>query len=301
MTEKKRALALGFFDGMHGAHQAVVRAACAYADTHDMIPTAVTFDHHPQSAISGEKERLINTKESRIALFHALGIKDVIILPFDDVRDTPWDVFVKEMLVEKLRAGFVSTGYDFRFGQGGKGTAEILCSILSEYGIECETIARMQLDGVEYASSTIRNYIADGKMEEAAKFLGYPHYIEGEVIHGKALGRTIGSPTMNVAFAPEVVIPKNGVYCTYVVIDGIRYPAVTNVAGGDNPLAEAFVLDFDRNVYGKQVRIEFLHFVREMVSFSSLEELKTQISKDTESARRYFEERTQKNWKSIAD
>ena len=288
MTDKKRALALGFFDGMHDAHKAVVHAACAYAKEHDMIPTAVTFDHHPQSAIMARKERLINTKESRIAHFHALGIEDVIVLPFDEVRDTPWDVFVKDTLVNKLCAGFVSTGYDFRFGCGGTGSVEMLRDMLSEYGIICETVPRMQVDGVEYSSSTIRNCIADGKMEDAAKFLGHPHYIEGEVIHGKALGRTIGSPTMNVAFSPEIILPRTGVYCTYVVIDGIRYPSVTNVAGGDKPLAESFVLDFNRAVYGKNIRIEFLHFVRGMVAFASLDDLKAQIGKDTAYARTYF-------------
>ena len=288
MSEKKRALALGFFDGMHRAHRAVVGAAVAYASAHDMIPTAVTFDHHPQAALQGSRDRLINTLEERIEAFRALGVEDVIVLPFDTVRDIPWDVFLQETVLGTLRAGFVATGYDFRFGEGGKGTAQMLADALKDRGIAYEMIARMADDGMEYASGMIRAKIAEGDMASACRMLGRPHYITGEVIHGKALGRTIGSPTMNVAFSPDVILPRAGVYATHVVIDGTAYPSVTNVAGGDRPLAEAYVFDFNRDVYGKIVRIEFLEFLRDMRPFASLDALRAQITADKETARAYF-------------
>ena len=156
MSETKRALALGFFDGMHRAHCAVVGAAVAYASAHGLIPTAVTFDHHPQAALQGSRDRLINTLEERIEAFRALGVEDVIVLPFDTVRDIPWDTFLQETILGTLRAGFVATGYDFRFGEGGKGTAQMLADALKDRGIAYEMIARMADDGMEYASGMIR-------------------------------------------------------------------------------------------------------------------------------------------------
>ena len=297
MSNTKRALALGFFDGMHCAHQAVVKAAAEYADANGLIPAAVTFDRHPQSALLGEREVLLNTLDERIEAFHDLGIRDVTVLPFEEIRNMPWEQFLKETLVETLDAGFVSTGYDFRFGKGGMGTVSALQDGLRAFGIPCEMIPRMTTDtvhigevAVEYASSTIRKCIAMGELALANKLLGHPHYITGEVIHGKALGRTIGSPTMNVAFAPQVVIPRPGVYATDIVIDGIVYPSVTNVSGGSCPLAEAYVFDFNRDVYGKRVRIKFLKFIRDMRPFPSLEALRAQISADMVKVRAFFEE-----------
>ncbi len=294
MTDKKRAVALGFFDGLHTAHRTVLRAVCDYGATWDMIPTAVTFDVQPRAVVRGEPQQLIDTKEARIAGFLELGIEEVEVLCFDSVRNMKREDFIKDILIDKLNVGFVASGYDFRFGKNGEGDVTYLKDTLAQYKIPCITISKMMADGSEYASCTIREFIRTGKMEQACSLLGRPHRISGEVIHGKALGRTIGSPTMNVAIHPDVVIPKAGVYVTKTTIDGKTYQSVTNILSGDKPLSETYVFDFVDDVYGKEISVDFLHFLRDMRKFNSLDELKGQIEKDALSAKAWFSDNIEK-------
>ncbi len=288
MTEKKRAVALGFFDGLHTAHRKVIGTVCSAGEKEGLVPTAVTFDVHPSSAIQCAPQQLIDTLDERIKGFYDLGIKDVEILTFSKVRNMSRDEFIDDILIKKLATGFVAVGYDFRFGKDGAGDAEYLKSALSEHEIPCVIVPKMVAEGGEYSSCTIREYIHSGEMEKAEMLLGRHHKITGEVIHGKALGRTIGFPTMNVAFSPDVVLPKEGVYITKTFIDGECFESVTNVSHKGNPLSETYAFDFLGDAYGKTITVEFLHFVRDMCKFDSLEELKTQIEKDKQTAIEYL-------------
>ncbi len=288
MTEKKRAVALGFFDGLHTAHRKVIGTVCDCGENEGLIPTVVTFDVHPSSAILSKPQQLIDTIDERIKGFYDLGIKEVEILSFSAVRNMSRDEFINDVLIKKLAAGFVTVGYDFRFGKDGAGDAKYLESALSEYAIPCVIVPKMMSGGREYSSCAVREHIRTGEMENAASLLGRPHRITGEVIHGKALGRTIGFPTMNVPFSPDVVLPKEGVYITKTLIDGEIFESVTNVSHKGNPLSETYAFDFLGDAYGKTITVEFLHFVRDMCKFDSLEELKTQIEKDKQTAIEYL-------------
>ncbi len=291
---RRYALALGFFDGVHTAHRAVLAACADYAAAHDLTPAAVTFDHHPQSALRGTKESLIQTLPDRVASLTDAGMQDVFLLPFGDVKIMPWDDFVRDILIDTYHAGCVVTGYDFRFGRGGEGTVEKLKAALAEHDIPCTAIPRMTADGVEYASTTIRTMLGSGDMAGAARLLGRHYAISGVVRHGKALGRTIGTPTANVAFDDVLLLPRCGVYCSYVTVDRVKYEAVTNVApakDGVPALAESFLFDFDGDLYGKTVTVELLEFVRDMLPFSGVAWLKERLERDKETARAYFEGR----------
>ena len=296
MTEKKRVIALGFFDGLHIGHSALMERALKIAKEKDLLPSVITFDRHPTSVVTGVQTPLINSCEDRAGLIHRIfGIRNVIILHFDkELMTMPWTEFV-ERLSSEFNAAHLVAGHDFRFGYKGEGNADKLKEKSRELGIGCDIIAPVTYKGIVSSSTYIRKLIAEGDIEQANEFLGHPHVLTDIVHYGYRLGRTLGTPTINMCFQEGVLIPAYGVYATRVYLDDVsEHMGVTNVGvrptvnHTETVTAETYILDFTGNLYGKMVRLEFFRRLRPEIKFSGIDALKEQILKDAEDARSYF-------------
>ena len=291
--KKTCAAALGFFDGVHMAHMRVLQSAARYAAAHDMESAAVTFDRPPKAYITGVATPLICTAEERARIMREeAGIDRVVVLPFDAaMRNMDARVFVEDVILGTLGARYCAAGYDYRFGTRGAGDAALLQTLCAAHGVPCEISGCFANGGEKISSTRIRELIASGSVAEAAALLGRPFTFSGEVIHGKALGRTLGFPTMNVLVPQELVLPPAGVYVCRALVAGTWRRAVCNIAHGDRPLCEVHVFDYNGDAYGMTVRVELLDFVRGMRRFPSLEALTRQVDCDKKVALDWFSSR----------
>lgn len=281
--KNKKIYALGFFDGVHLGHQTLLRECVRLAAQFGAAPAAITFDGHPRS-LFGNAPALINSILDRQKLLHTFGIKHIRILPVTEkTMHQNWQDFLSELLADGA-VGFVC-GHDFRFGHKGEGNAEQLQQFCREQGLPCVIVPEQTMDDIRISSTRIRTLIEQGDLEAAARFMGHPHILSGEVVPGRQLGRTIGIPTANIAIPAGVVVPKLGVYACNARVDGGVYAAVTNIGSrptvnGHQVRAESWILDFEGDLYGKTVTLELHKFLRPERKFDSLEELKSQIHHD---------------------
>jgi riboflavin kinase/FMN adenylyltransferase len=305
MIQKKRVIALGFFDGIHIGHAALMRRVKNVGNETGLIPSVITFDAHPLSLVSDEAVSLINSPEDRAGLIRRVfGINDIIFLHFDRATVLmPWDKFI-DHLVEEFGARHLVAGNDFRFGNGGKGNSKLLVEKCNELGIGCDIVPDVIHDGVVSSSTYIRELLTSGDLERANEFLGHPHVLTDIVRYGYRLGRTLGTPTINMRFSDGVLVPAFGVYATKVFLEDDNPDAdtdeVTGMADGHigvtnigirptvdssgHITAETHILDFQRNLYGHQVRLEFYKRLRPEKKFNDINELKAQIQKDCANA-----------------
>ena len=293
---EKTIFALGFFDGVHLGHQALLKECRRLADTQGCKATAVTFSSHPDTLVLGKTPALINTIEDRIRLLKIFGMDDVIVLPFDrTLMTTHWSQFLLA-LTRHNAAGFVC-GSDFRFGAGGSGTAKKLEAFCRSRDLAYAVVAQQMLDGTRISSSHIRTLLEAGNMEAAAKFLGHPHVLTGQVVSGRKLGRTLGIPTANLSLPEGVVKLPFGVYACKAETGGNTYTAVTNIGnrptvGGHRVTVEPWLLDFTGDLYGKELTLCFCAFLRPERKFPNLDALKKEIQKNAEECRKFFENNT---------
>ena len=289
----KKIFALGFFDGVHLGHQALLKSCLRLAESAGAEPCAITFECHPQSLFTEEPPRLINTPEDRIRMLRRYGMAQVKVLPVTkEVMSTPWEKFLDELVAEGA-VGFVC-GSDYRFGSRGEGTAEKLKDYCLAHGLSCSVVGDRTLDGIRVSSTHIRSLLEAGDVEQANRFLGHPHMLSGTVVSGRKLGRTIGVPTANLRLSGESVELPYGVYACRAWVDGRKCLAVTNIGcrptvGGRHVTVEPWLLDFDGNLYEKTLVLEFHRFLRPERKFESLEELKTEIQKNAAQTRKFFE------------
>ena len=296
-NKPKRVIALGFFDGVHLGHGALLRAVTAAADRLEATACAFTFDRHPGGAITGQKVPLLSSVEDRIWLMRWwYNIQEVIVASFDAMQRMDWEEFIVHYLVEELGAVHVVAGHDFHFGYLGKGNPKRLQEKCAQLGIGCDIVGKVEQDGITISSTYIRTLIAQGEMERAVQFLGHPHTLSGRVSHGKKIGGpTLGFPTVNLRVPEQVICPAFGVYASKVWFDGQCRCAVTNVgvrptvSENDNRVTvEGFLLDFDGDLYGRQIRMEFFQYLRGERKFPSLQALSREISRNVEQTRAYF-------------
>ncbi|MEM8770247.1 MAG: bifunctional riboflavin kinase/FAD synthetase [Pseudomonadota bacterium] len=285
--------AIGNFDGVHRGHQHLMSETIAFAQSHGAAAAAVTFDPHPRRFFQPEASPfLLTSSDIKKELLCAHGAEDVFTLTFDAAlaAHAP-EEFMRGVLKDKLGLAGVVAGADFRFGKGRAGGIEALQTIGEEAGLKVR-IAEVVADGPDtekFSSSAVRSAISDGDMKEAAHLLGRAWTVRGTVEEGQKLGRTLGFPTANFTLG-DLVEPRRGVYATRAVIDHQSYPAVSNfgrrpTVGADAPLLETHLIDFDRNLYGQRIDIEFVAFLRDERKFEGLDALKTQIATDCERAR----------------
>lgn len=292
--KKKKILALGFFDGIHVGHGALMKACRELAEENGCKAGVVTFANHPDTLVFGKTPGLINTPEDRERLLREqFHMDEVIFLPFDRKMMTmPWRDFF-QMLLDQYDAGGLVCGHDFCFGNRGEGNGELLKTACREAGIPCVVVPPQQIDGVLVSSTYIRMLLEQGDMEQANRFLGHPHILSGKVVHGRQLGRTIGVPTANLLLPEQLQAPRFGVYACLARINGKKYPAVTNVGTrptvqGTGITVEPWILDFEGDLYGQELTLEFYKFLRPEIKFPSLEALKSEIRKNAEEVRDFF-------------
>lgn len=289
----KKIFTLGFFDGVHLGHQALLEECCRLAREHDANACAITFQQHPQALFTQTPPRRINELEGRIHLLRQYGIGPVYAYPVTkEVMSMSWQTFLDE-LVGFGAIGFVC-GNDFRFGNRGEGNAEKLKAYCRERNLLCSIVEDQMLDGIRISSTHIRRLLEAGDLEEAIRFMGHPHVLAGQVVSGRKLGRTIGVPTANVQLPENVVELPHGVYACKALADGEEYLAVTNVGNrptvdGHHVTVEAWLLDFAGDMYGKLLVLEFYKFLRPEKKFASLEELSEEIQKNAMETRKFFE------------
>ena len=307
MEKQRRVIALGFFDGVHMGHGALLRRVKETADRLGAVPAAFTFDRSPAAAITGKAVPLLSTLEDRNALMNGLyGIQELVVAPFHTMQHMDWEDFIQSYLVGELGVVHVVAGHDFHFGYMGEGNPERLKAKCQALGVGCDIIPKVELDGVTISSTYIRTLIAQGEMERAVEFLGHPYRLTRQVTHGKRLGSRLGFPTGNLRIPAGVIVPAFGVYATHVWVlpdypdyrpctpgEG-PYMAVTNVGvrptveDGDQVTVESFLLDFDGDLYGRTVRVEFYKYLRPERKFPSVEALAEEIQHNADQTREFF-------------
>ena len=296
MAHRKRAIALGFFDGVHIGHGALLNKTKERARECGAEPSVLSFDVHPDKLVFGKDVPLINSALGREEIIRrCYGIDDVVFIHFD--RHTmcmPWQEFA-DTLIRELGLVWIVVGHDFCFGYRGEGTAGKLREYCAGRNIGCDIIEPVCLDGRIVSSTYIRTLIAEGDMEQAARFLGHPHTLQDTVRSGYHLGTKLGAPTINMSFPEGVIVPRHGVYAAKVFLeDGSEHIAVANI--GVRPTVseeqhvnvETHLIAFSGNLYGRQARVEFYKFLRPEQKFPSYEALSRQIRQDADTARSYF-------------
>lgn len=291
--KEKLIYALGFFDGVHLGHQALLAACRQLANSADAKAGVVTFTSHPDALVSGNAPQLINTIADRKRLLQAYGADVVVEIPFDkQLMQTPWSDFLQK-LIDMGAAGFVC-GSDFRFGAGGSGTAEKLAAFCESRDLPYAIVPQQLISGIRVSSTHIRSLLEVGDMKAATEFLGHPHVFTGKVVPGRGLGHTLGIPTANMALPEDVICPKHGVYACKALVDGREYLAVTNIGnrptvGGHHVTVEPWLLDFEGDLYGKTVTLQFYEFLRPEQKFPDLDSLKAEILRNAAQTRKILE------------
>ena len=263
-----------------------------------VTPAVFTFDRPPKEVLTGTPCPLINSPEDRKDLVQRLfGIREVLMVPFDhEMMTTPWDDFVTNILVGRYHAVHLVAGHDHHFGHKNQGSPELLMDKCRELGLGCDIIPKVEVGGITVSSTYIRRLVEMGQIERANRFLGHPHVLTGTVRHGRGLGSSRLFPTANLIIPPHVLVPSHGVYVTRATLeDGTSYAAVTNVGtrptvnSGSDITVEACLLDFEGDLYGKTLRVEFFQHLRDEIRFDSLDALKAQIAADADTTRAYFQ------------
>ena len=245
---------------------------------------------------SSPASRCTSAVDTQALLRRLYGIDRIILAPFDrDMMTMSWEDFVTEVLVKRYGAVHLVAGHDHRFGHKNAGNAQLLQEKCAQLGLGCDIIPEVVHDGITVSSTYIRTLVEAGDVERAAEFLGHRHCLSRTVEHGQRLGRTIGIPTVNLTMPPHVLVPAHGVYITRVHLpDGRSFAGVTNVGtrptvnNGSDLTVESWMLDFDGDLYGQTIRVEFYQHLRDEIRFDSLEELKAQIESDALKVRAYF-------------
>ena len=296
MSEIKRVITLGFFDGVHIGHGALLSKTRERAAELGAEPSVLSFDVHPDNLVFGGEVQLINSAIGREELIRRLfGINNVVFMHFSSrVMRMPWQDFI-ESIIDQLNICHIVIGHDFCCGFKGEGTAEKIRGYCARKGVGCDVIPPVMLDGRVVSSTYIRELILNGEMEEANLYLGHPHTLSDTVHSGYHLGTRMGTPTINMRFPEGVIIPRFGVYAAKVFLeDGSSYVAVTNVgvrptvSDEDTVSVESHLLDYSGNLYGRQARLEFYKFIRSERRFEDSRALFAQIRQDAETAREYF-------------
>lgn len=287
-------IALGNFDGVHVGHRTLISKAVEKAHELGICSAVFTFSNHPKNLFAGENVvKNIIYQEEKAALIEALGVDYLFNVEFTRqvASMDPLD-FIDDLLVGRMNLKEAFCGFNYHFGYKAAGNPQVLRQRGMEKGFHVNEMEPVTIDGDVVSSTLIRSLIRSGDMEECEKYLGRKYSIGGEVVVGNRLGRTIGFPTSNIMIDENMVTPPNGVYITNCIYNGQMYNSITNVGvkptiGEFKKNMETHIFDFNKELYGKHIQVEFLKMTREEAKFSSVEELSAQIVRDCEEAKTY--------------
>lgn len=283
----KSVVTIGKFDGIHKGHEVLIQKTVEYSKKEKLTSIVFTFKNSPVSYFSNIVTREIITETEKMKKLKSLGVDVVIDIPFNqDMANITAEDFVKKILVDKLNIKKLIIGHDFAFAKNREGTPPILKILGKKYGFTVEIVQAVVVNEVRVSSTHVKDLIYGGRVEEIKKYLGRNYTIEGKVIHAKQLGRTIGFPTANLKLQENLIIPKRGIYATKVYIGEEVYIGATNVGynptvNGDKMSVETNILQFNKDIYGKTIKLEFLERIRDEKKFKDLNELKIQLKMDT--------------------
>lgn len=290
--EEPTALSLGKFDGVHRGHEALI-SYLLEKKAEGLKAAVFTFDIPPKKLTENNNYRVLSTNEEKQEILRERGIDYLLQCPFTkEVMCMEAEDFV-DWIVTELHVKSIVTGPDFCFGHNRKGNYKLLSELSKRYGYELKVVDKLQYRGRDISSSYVRENIMKGNMETANALLGYPFFVRDEVIHGRQLGRQLGIPTINMELRAEKLLPPKGVYATQVQIGKEWYTGVTNV--GCKPTVnqsnkvgvETHILDYNGDLYGRMLKVNFYHFIRPEQKFVSVEALQEQMRKDIETCRNY--------------
>lgn len=296
-----RAVAIGTFDGVHRGHQELFRCLVTETERRGLESVALTFEPHPLAVIHPEATPPVLTDTAeKVALIAALGVDQVVVLPFDKARANQRAAdFVEEVLVGRLQARLVLEGWNFCFGHGREGTPELLAELGRQWGFEASVLSPVSVEGETVSSTAIRSHVGRGRVERAAHLLGRPYAVAGQVVAGDQRGRTLGYPTANLALPPHRLLPARGVYAVRARLGtqqeppGFDAPFICGMAnvglrptfGGGQVSVEAHLFDFSQDLYGRWMRLEFISKLRDERTFKSPQALAHQLDQDAAAAR----------------
>jgi riboflavin kinase / FMN adenylyltransferase len=291
ITAHNPVVTIGIFDGVHQGHVEILRRIKELARTYEGESVVITLWPHPRFVLQPDNKelRLLTSLEEKIELIRKQGIDKLLILPFTkELSNIPYDLFIKDYIVGKIGARHVVVGFNHHFGKDRKGTFESLQKSARQYHIHAERLDPVIQDDIRISSSGIRHMIEEGRITAANKALGYSYFINGKVVQGNQLGRTIGFPTANIEpLEPLKLVPRTGVYATMVAVEGKEYQGMLSI--GYRPTIETErhertievnIFDFDGDIYHKPIRIRFADWLRNEIKFNSLQELRDQIATD---------------------
>ncbi|MCI9541523.1 MAG: bifunctional riboflavin kinase/FAD synthetase [Lachnospiraceae bacterium] len=291
--KEKTAVTLGKFDGLHRGHKKLLNQVLRKKE--EGYRSAIfTFDIPPKNMLNGKNGRLILTNKERTELLKQYKVDILFECPFTkEVATMEPEQFVAEILLGQMNAGYIVVGSDFRFGHNRMGDIYILDHLSRKYNFKLLVLAKEQYQGRDISSTYIRDVLKEGKIELAAFLLGYPYFITGQVVKGKQLGREFGTPTLNQIPKENKLLPPDGVYASQVYLEGEKYKGMTNI--GFRPTVEntqvrnveTFLFGFEGDLYGKDIKVELLSYIRPEQKFDSIEGLKLQLLKDKETIKKW--------------
>lgn len=306
VDKAKSVAALGIFDGVHLGHQELLRQAVSLADTIGATPMAVTFDPHPQALLRPDAApKLLQTLSSRVAKLHQYGALRVDVIPFtpDFAALDPVD-FLTSICDGQAKVAGIVVGVDFRFGRGRSGDARTIQAFAEERGIAVRVVDEVTLNGTAVRSTAVRTALGETDLETVKALLGRDWSLTGKVVRGKQLGRQLGWPTANVEHGHDIAMPAPGVYAGWAVGEfGRRMAAISigtnpTVAAGNPVTFEAYLLDFDGDLYDAELTVGVTHHIRGMEKFATLDALKARIAEDVDSTRRVM---TSTLWENVSE
>lgn len=284
----------GTFDGVHRGHQKILERLTEVARANNGQSVLLTYWPHPRTVVSNDSQnlKLLTTLDEKIALLEQAGVDHLVVIPFTrSFSQLTSEEFIQSILIDKIRTRKLVIGYDHRFGRDREGGFDYIQKHQAEYGFEVEEIPRQDVEAVGVSSSKIRQALAEGQVQTTIKFLGRPYNLNGTVVKGRQLGRTIGFPTANLQVDDaNKLIPANGVYAVEVLYKGQTFGGMTNIGfrptvAGTHQTIETYIFDFDKDIYGEHIRLLFREFIRYEQKFSGLPALIEQLGKDQAQAR----------------
>lgn len=292
--DEKTIITIGNFDGLHKGHQELIKRSVCYAKNNNLKSVVFTFSNHPINFFKPNSIKNILTNKEKNIILKSFGVDTVINIVFNEemTKISAYD-FVKKILVEKLNVKKIVIGHDFSFGKNKEGNSNTLINLSKEFDFEVEVINEIKISEKRISSTYIRELIINGYVDKIRNYLGRNYSLSGKVIHARKIGRTIGFPTANMEIDENMLIPKNGIYATKVFINDRKFIGATNI--GFNPTVngkklsvETNILDFDEDIYGEIIKIEFLERIRDEKKFNGIDELKNQLRKDVDFIRNKY-------------
>lgn len=297
-SQEPTATALGFFDGVHRGHQAVISECVSFAKLHQLVPAVFTLQQSPRTVLLGEKPNAIITQDEKMNMFRSLGVERVYLIDFRTIRHITAEDFVRDILIGTFHAEHTGCGFNYHFGSGAIGNGEMLSALAAKHGISETTHPRLCYGGLPISSTRIRKCVAEGDVVSAGEMLGRTYGFYRPVEKGQQLGRKIGFPTINQTLPDELVVPKMGAYASVVTCGGEKHIAVTNigvrptVSSENRVTVETWAPDCRIDIpYGEYADVRLFDFLRPERKFDSLEALRDAVMKDAHAAEKLLCER----------